>query len=410
MKLSDNIKKIFKLFQQFDKQIYLVGGCVRDTIMGNTPHDFDFTTDATPDEMKEIAKSTNIEIIPTGEKYGTLTFHIDNEFYEITTFRADGNYSDGRRPDEVVFSNELRDDLCRRDFTFNSMCFSFDEKNNGVKLIDIYNGRKDLESKVVNTIGKAEDRFNEDALRILRALRFAYRFGFNLSLDIRRTIPKQVNLLDNVSMERIREEIFKILEYYKPNEINDKSLQAVLNKILGGSNIDFIDEFGENILIETRLLYVLNFKMGREEISNRLIGLKCSNKFIKDSLTIYDCFKYLEHYKKQEDLRFVFKKCLNRCSKDFNLFTQSLILFINNNIEFLFDYEDLVRLGQTILENNEPITIADLAVNGDDLVCWGIKGKKCGELLEVIQEKVWLDPAFNSKEAIEEFVKVKTAC
>ncbi len=410
MKLSNNIKKIFKLFQQFNKQIYLVGGCVRDIVMGNTPHDYDFTTNATPDEMKEIAKSANIEIIPTGEKYGTLTFHIDNEFYEITTFRSDGNYSDGRRPDEVVFSKELRDDLCRRDFTFNSMCFSFDEKNNGVKLIDIYNGRKDIESGVVNTIGKAEDRFNEDALRILRAIRFAYKFGFNLSLDIRRAISKQVNLLNNVSMERIREEIFKILEYYKPSEINDKSLQIVLNKILGGSNIDFIDEFGENILIETRLLYVLNFKLNREEINNKLVELKCSNKFIKDSLTIYDCFKCLEYYKKQEDLRFAFKKCLNRCNKDFNLFTQSLILFINNNIEFLFDYEDLIRLGQTILENNEPITLADLVINGDDLNGWGIKGKKCGELLETIQEKVWLDPAFNSKETIKEFVKVKATC
>ena len=92
MKPSNNIKKIFKLFRQFNKQIYLVGGCVRDIIMGNTPHDFDFTTDATPDEMKKIAASAGIEIIPTGEKYGTLTFHVDNEFYEITTFRKDVFY------------------------------------------------------------------------------------------------------------------------------------------------------------------------------------------------------------------------------------------------------------------------------------------------------------------------------
>ena len=404
MKLSNSIKKIFKLFQQFNKQIYLVGGCVRDIIMGNTPHDFDFTTDATPDEMKKIAASANIEIIPTGEKYGTLTFHIDKEFYEITTFRADGNYSDGRRPDEVVFSKKLKDDLCRRDFTFNAMCFAFDEKTNGVKLVDLYSGREDIKNRVVRTIGKAEDRFTEDALRMLRALRFACRFDFQLSTDIKRAIITQVNLLDNVSMERIREELFQILKFYNYNESNEKVLGVVLNKILGNNQIDFIGDF-EDVWVETKILYCLNFKLNRNEINNELVELKCGNKFIKDSLTIYDCYKYLEQNKKQ-DFEYSLKWCLNKCSKDIEILKQSLILFVNNNCEFLFDFEDILEVAKNTLENNKPITLADLAINGDDLKNQGFKGKQIGEILQSLQIMVWKEPNKNNQEQIEKWIKL----
>ena len=405
MKLPNNIKKIFKLFQQFDKQIYLIGGCVRDIIMGNIPHDYDFTTDATPDEMKEIAKSANVEIIPTGEKYGTLTFHVDNEFYEITTFRADGNYSDGRRPDEVVFSKNLEDDLCRRDFTFNAMCFAFDKKTNGVKLIDLYNGRKDIGNKIVKTIGNAEDRFNEDALRILRAIRFAYKFGFQLSMGIKRAIIRQVDLLSNVSMERIREEIFKILDYHKNiSTENEQVLRVVLKKILGGNAIEFVDTFDKKLSIETKILNILNRVGDRNFIFDKLKELKCSNEFIKNSLTIYDCAKHLELSKREDNLNLHMKWCLNRCDKNKDLLIQAIILFINNNVEFLFDGDIYFQTLENILENQEPVTLKELAVNGDDLINWGIKGKEVGRLLETIQRKVWLDPAFNVVEIIKEFV------
>lgn len=171
---SPNVGFIFDMFSKHGYKIYAVGGCVRDSILGIQPKDIDFCTNATPEQMYDVYeyldKITPTDIIPTGEKFGTLTFRFHNfdEQYEITTFRNDGRYEDGRHPKEVSYADTLEEDLKRRDFTCNAIAW------NPIKgYVDPFNGRQDIENKVIRCVGNPEERFNEDALRIIRLVRFA---------------------------------------------------------------------------------------------------------------------------------------------------------------------------------------------------------------------------------------------
>lgn len=398
LKLSNNIKKIFKLFQQSNKQIYLVGGCVRDIIMGVVPHDYDFTTDATPDEMKKIAHDAGIEIIPTGEKYGTLTFHLDDEFYEITTFRAEGTYGDGRRPDKVTFSHQLKDDLCRRDFTFNAMCFAYDESTNGVRLVDLYNGRQDINRRVINTIGAAQDRFTEDALRMLRAIRFAYKLNFQLSKEIQQTIKNNVSLLHNVSAERIREELLQIFSYCKEWDPNrGPALQAVMEFLLDLKvDLASLCIYSKPIVMFCNLQYEC---MKRNKKIDFRTLLKLSNEQMKQIDSILAC---LDLFNKQRTTssRLLLKQCLDICDKDTTLVEDAIQLITDNISTFLFDQDDLLSELHEIVNNHEPITIADLVINGDDLQELGLRGKQIGAALQTCKQKVQLDPRDNNKKTL----------
>ncbi len=185
-------------------EAYLVGGCVRDMIRGAAPHDFDITTSASPDEMKECF--SGLRTLETGIKHGTLSVFIDGRIFEITTYRVDGKYEDNRRPAEVFFTRRLEDDLSRRDFTVNAMAYN---KNRG--LVDIFGGQEDIENRIIRCVGDPDRRFNEDGLRILRALRFASTLDFEIDGDTAGSIRKNRGLLANISAERIRDEFFKLV-------------------------------------------------------------------------------------------------------------------------------------------------------------------------------------------------------
>ena len=182
---------------------YIVGGCVRDSILGRTPHDYDICTSATPSEMLEIFKDK--KIIETGLQHGTVTVVVNGEPYEITTYRIDGTYSDNRRPDTVIFTDKLVEDLRRRDFTINAMAYNDEEG-----LIDPFNGLEDIKYKKINCVGSAKERFEEDALRILRAIRFAAQLEFTIMPGTDWEIHKQYKSLENISIERINSEFCKI--------------------------------------------------------------------------------------------------------------------------------------------------------------------------------------------------------
>ena len=182
---------------------YIVGGCVRDSILGRTPHDYDICTSATPSEMLEIFKDR--KIIETGLQHGTVTVVVNSEPYEITTYRIDGIYSDNRRPDTVTFTDKLVEDLRRRDFTINAMAYNDEEG-----LIDPFNGMEDIKYKKISCVGFAEDRFGEDALRILRAIRFAAQLEFTIMPGTDWELHKQYKNLENISIERINSEFCKI--------------------------------------------------------------------------------------------------------------------------------------------------------------------------------------------------------
>ena len=185
-------------------EAYVVGGCVRDTILGNEPHDWDICTSATPEQMKEVFRKKRIA--ETGIKHGTISIIFDKTPYEITTFRKDGDYSDHRHPDTVEFTTDLIEDLKRRDFTINAMAAGLDGK-----IIDPFHGQHDLETGWIRCVGNANERFQEDALRILRAYRFVSRFGFALEDKTANAVLNNKELLANVSSERIQSELNQIL-------------------------------------------------------------------------------------------------------------------------------------------------------------------------------------------------------
>jgi tRNA nucleotidyltransferase (CCA-adding enzyme) len=185
-------------------EAYVVGGCVRDSILKLNPQDWDICTQAKPHEIIECFKEH--KIIETGIKHGTVSVFLNGESYEITTYRVDGRYSDARHPDDVIFVSSLKEDLKRRDFTINAMAY-----NNKDGLVDYFGGYKDLSDKIIKCVGNCSIRFNEDSLRILRALRFVAKFDFEIEKKTSKAICENKELLNYLSAERIREELNKLL-------------------------------------------------------------------------------------------------------------------------------------------------------------------------------------------------------
>ncbi len=204
IKTPTEVKNIIKLLTDAGYEAYAVGGCVRDSIMGMTPHDWDICTSAEPQEVLFVLGKKNI--VKNGEKHGTVTVLFNRIPYEITTFRSDGEYRDHRRPENVCFVRSLREDLARRDFTVNAIAY-----NDSTGICDYYDGAGDIEKKIIRCVGDPDKRFNEDALRILRALRFSSRLGFTIEKKTSESIHKNAPLLKSISSERIMSEFTQIL-------------------------------------------------------------------------------------------------------------------------------------------------------------------------------------------------------
>lgn len=219
IKIPEGANKIIHTLQEHGYSAYIVGGCVRDSILGRIPNDWDICTSATPYEMMNIFKDERI--IETGLQHGTITILINNEGYEVTTYRIDGNYSDKRRPDTITFTNDLTQDLSRRDFTINAMAY-----NDIDGLIDPFGGVYDINHKLIRCVGSPRTRFNEDALRILRAIRFASQLDFSIESNTIEEIFKQSQWLRHISIERINSEFCKII-----------SAKNCSNKLLEFSNV-----------------------------------------------------------------------------------------------------------------------------------------------------------------------------
>ena len=203
-----DVDRLLVILRGNGHEAYVVGGCVRDILYGHgrVPHDWDICTSARPEEVLSIMRHWNIEMFETGLKHGTVTAHLNGGNYEITTYRIDGEYSDNRRPDTVIFTNDITKDLSRRDFTINAMAYS----NTG-RLIDPFDGYRDLTCETIRCVGDPDDRFQEDALRILRAMRFASTYGFTIEEKTAEAIHRNKELLNNISAERIQSELCKML-------------------------------------------------------------------------------------------------------------------------------------------------------------------------------------------------------
>ena len=262
---------------------YVVGGCVRDSLLGLTPHDWDLCTSALPQQVMELFGAQRC--IPTGLQHGTVTVKQSGALYEITTFRTEGTYTDGRHPDEVHFVPDVREDLARRDLTINAMAYN--EKEG---LVDPFGGQADLQSGIVRAVGVPRQRFTEDALRILRLYRFAARFGFAIDPPTAQAAQELCAHLDCVSVERIEEELAKLLSEPAPAAYLDKKILLVIlpeltSEALAAAKpvVDACPAGAENLPIR---LAALLLSLGEDGTRRTLKRLRCSNACIEETAVL----------------------------------------------------------------------------------------------------------------------------
>ena len=435
-KIPDEALYVLNKLNQLGFESYLVGGCVRDLCLGRTPKDFDLTTKATPEEVMSMFNHT----IPTGIKHGTVTVMMNAISLEVTTFRTDGDYTDNRRPDSVKFGVTIEEDISRRDFTINGLLY-------GGEVTDLVYGLGDILNKVIRCIGNADDRFKEDALRMMRAIRFSCQLGFTIQYVTREAIIENSELIKNVSQERVRDELVKILLSDRPSEgIQLLSKLGILQYIL--PELQFCVGFDQHnryhrknvfdhILkvlkvtpsgLNVRLAALFHdiskpetFTIGEDQCghfySHHKVGADKTREIMKrlkfDNDTINNvCILVYEHMSRYPKLREgSVKKLLKRLGE------QNVDDLINLQIADIigskppFDFEDIVLLKnelKRIIEFKEPISVKQLAINGFDLIEMGIEpGRRMGNILDELLQMVMNNPEMNTKEELLEIVSWK---
>ena len=361
-------------------EAYLVGGCVRDFLLGRIPNDYDITTNALPDRIIEIF--SDYHTIPTGIKHGTVTVIIKKFQIEITTYRKDSTYSDNRHPDSVEFTPSLKEDLARRDFSMNGMAMNFNQD-----ITDIYNGREDMKNHIVKCIENPDRRFDEDALRILRALRFASQLDFKIEKNTSDSIHKNAENLKNISAERINAELEKLIAGKNPYYILKKYEDVI--KV-------FMPEYSysESILkknIDSQLIRRSAFFLNIKSVYDIMKRLKYSNKDINDTV------KLIEYFNADISSKPALKIILKNIGTEL---TENLLDFRNACGQ---DTSYSEKLLDEILKNNECYLISQLDINGRDLMLMGFSGIQTGKILNTLLKKVINDEIENNKTALKEY-------
>lgn len=379
--LPSNTEYIIETLQKNGYEAYAVGGCVRDMLNGDTPHDFDITTSAEPENVISLFKKT----VPTGIKHGTVTVIINGVPNEVTTYRTDGEYRDHRRPDSVIFVKSLREDLARRDFTVNAMAYN---KNDGLK--DFFGGKQDIQNRILRAVGEPERRFYEDALRILRLFRFSSVLGFNIEENTLKAALEYAPTLKNVSAERIYSELLKTVCGKNP---------AALKPLTDIGGLNFL---GLNTAPDYGILPLLNsadtklfafLYSGGAEVTAALDFLRVPNKTKKAARDMLTLLNMPLPVSKPE-------------------IKEMLYLTSPLSVENYFDYkaaygencENARNMLSEIIENAEPYKISDLKIRGEDLKKLGISGRGVGETLENLRRLVINDPTLNTKKRLTEAI------
>lgn len=438
--IPKDVKFIINRFSNNNHKAFMVGGCVRDSLLGKVPKDYDITTSALPEETLSLFDKT----IPTGIKHGTITVMINNEPYEVTTFRTDGDYKDNRRPDSVIFVRNIKEDLSRRDFTINALAYN--EKDG---LIDYFNGISDLKNSIISCVGNPDERFKEDALRMLRAIRFSCQLGFDIKYDTLLAIKNNCKLIKNISPERIRDELCKIiisnnpslgiqlledtnileeilpdlhkLVKYTPNCNNhNRDVFSHTLKVLSKTSNDLtlrlsalfhdIGKLKTMTFLENGHCYFPGHSRESSIMTKEILsGLAFDNSTISNVCSLIDNHLVLnvDHLPSDGEVKRLLNKVgshniyklLDLQRADVNsLWTPDPFLYKINFISERVDY---------ILNNNEPLTIKDLDINGKILISeLNISpGKILGEILSYLLEQVLDNSSLNNKSILLELSK-----
>ena len=372
---------------------------MRDSILEKSPDDYDITTNAKPEEIKKLFKKT----IDTGIKHGTVTvlFYENNKpkTYEVTTFRIDGEYDDNRHPKDVVFVGDLKEDLLRRDFTINAMAYH-DEKG----LIDIFGGVDDLKKKVIRAVGNPTERFTEDALRLLRAVRFSAKLGFDIEKETNDAIKKLAYRLESVSRERVEVELTKTITSANPQyvrKIYELGLAKYICKGFDGIKIGNFEPYLPVHLAYSCLFY-------NEDVSSaagmlRDLRMDNNNIFMVKSLLEAKAF-YGKIYSCKSDSEFVIlvKELINFLKYDLTYDFIELISINEKDKKLISKIKNKV---DKLKKENCPIFIKDLKVDGNDIMRCGFAGKEVGVVLENLLRIVHKNRYYNDKEKLESIIK-----
>ena len=372
---------------------YAVGGCVRDSLLGQTPHDWDLCTSATPEQVLELFGKAHC--IPTGLQHGTVTVKHGGELYEITTFRTEGAYSDGRHPDHVAFVPDVKEDLARRDFTINAMAYNAEEG-----LIDPFGGQNDLAAGIVRAVGEPQRRFEEDALRILRLYRFAARFGFAIDPATGQAARALCRHLDCVSEERIAEELSRLLAAPAPGAYLEAEVLAVIFPELDAAELpesrrilDALEPGMEHVPVR---LAALLCPLGEAGARAALKRLKCSNTLTG---TVATLVREAAAGMPGAALTLTARRFLSRY--DLATITDLTALCSARHPEQAEAFAALQQEAARLVETNACCRINQLAVNGRDLMDAGVRpGPGLRRVLDALLEQVLTGQLPNEKAAL----------
>lgn len=430
MRLPDSVMNILNRLHEGGFSAFVAGGAVRDMLIGKIPHDYDIATNAKPKEVKALFHRT----IDTGIRHGTVTVVENKTGYEVTTFRCDGEYTDGRHPSRVDFVDEPREDCARRDFTINAMMYSPE-----YGILDFFGGQRDIKNKLIRCVGVSEERFKEDALRMLRAVRFSAALSFEIENDTRRAIKKCALLIKKVSSERILDELNKILISENPHYIKELHNCGLLQYIMPEVDRCFgepqrnkyhIYDVGDHIMHTVKstpadlvirwaaLMHdigkpacascdangIIHF-YGHHRESCRL-AVDLLHRLRMDNDTIHDIAVLVENH----DVRIepslpAVKRMMSRTGEA--LFEKLLKLQLADNMaknpvhfpEKKERIESVYRIYKEILAERQPYLISHLAVNGKDLIRIGYRpGREIGDTLKRLIDEVIINPSLNNRE------------
>ena len=384
----EKVVKIAKIMQKNGYRAYAVGGCVRDSLMGRNPSDWDMTTNASPEKMIEIFDGEGIRTIPTGLKHGTVTVLLKGETYELTTFRIDGSYTDSRHPDAVTFTDKLADDLCRRDFTVNAMAADPLATDAEEEITDLYGGREDIENKMIRAVGEPEIRFGEDALRILRAVRFAATLGFKIDDDTKNAAKKCRDGLASVSVERKKVELEKMLV----SDGADKGIELLFELGLEKFIHPEIKAPKIKLSLLPRSFAVRIASLFGDSDTPSLASLKLSRA--ESSAIKLLCDKNLFCPEESEkNARRLLAKYGEHCE----------------DAVALHGSPELLKLVKAQRGLDPCLKIADLALSGGELKSLGFEPRTIGEIMDHLLKAVIDDQSLNQKEILISLAKEKVS-
>lgn len=393
IQMPEDVGTIIQKLNEYGYEAYAVGGCVRDSIIRRVPGDWDITTNARPEQVKDIFKRT----IDTGIKHGTVTVMMHGVGYEITTYRIDGEYEDSRHPKTVEFTSKLSEDLMRRDFTINAMAY-----NDTTGIVDLYDGEKDIENKIIRCVGNAKERFTEDALRMLRAVRFSAQLGYTIEENTANAIKELAPTIANISKERIHTELNKTLLSDNPEYLK-KALELgitevvfpVMNRL---TDLDQAMKMLKSVPKDLVFRYVsIMYQLGEKATREMLKELKLDNYTIDTTTKLVS----LHGISLTDDMATI-RKQASKIGRDMY---EMLMIFEQQFYNVVGDTDSLNKcikqdtIFKGILERKECLTLKELAVTGNDLITAGVKpGKEMGMILNAMLDDVLINPKNNTKE------------